>query len=84
MFNLPVIASLTLLAAVITLSILTVEHENVMYSLFFLFFMNIALGIIFFMFGAPFVALIQFAVFCGAVVVLFILAAIITRGGKWR
>lgn len=66
------------------LSFLTIEYENIMYSLLSFFFMNVALGIVYYMFGSTLVALIQFAVFCGAIVVLFLLTAMLTRGGKWR
>ncbi|MFQ6074527.1 MAG: NADH-quinone oxidoreductase subunit J [Candidatus Bathyarchaeia archaeon] len=78
------IALLSLLILTMILSLLTIEHKNIVYSLLLFFFMNITLGIIYYMLGAPLVALIQFAVFCGAIVVLFLLTGMLTRGGRWK
>ncbi len=75
---------LLLFSFVTILSWLAIVHPNVIYAIFFLFVLNVMVAIIFFMLGAPFVALVQLAVFSGAIVVLFLLAAMLTRGGVWK
>ncbi len=75
---------LLLFSFAIIFSWLAIVHPNVIYAIFFLFILNVIVAIIFFMLGAPFVALVQLAVFSGAIVVLFLLAAMLTRGGVWK
>jgi NADH-quinone oxidoreductase subunit J len=75
---------LLLLILIILLSFLAVEKPNIMYALLFLFGLNVALGILYFVLGAPLVGVVQLAVFSGAIVVLFLLAAMLTKGGKWK
>ncbi|MFQ6081156.1 MAG: NADH-quinone oxidoreductase subunit J [Candidatus Bathyarchaeia archaeon] len=78
------ITFLFLLILTVILSLLSIEHPNIMYALFFFFVMNVALGILYYMLGAPLVALVQLAIFSGAIVVLFLLTAMVTKGGEWR
>lgn len=78
------ITFLFLLILTVILSLLSVEHPNIMYALFFFFVMNVALGILYYMLGASLVALVQLAIFSGAIVVLFLLTAMLTKGGEWR
>ena len=75
---------LLLFSFAIIFSWLAIVHPNVIYAIFFLFILNVIVAIIFFMLGAPLVALVQLAVFSGAIVVLFLLAAMLTRGGVWK
>lgn len=73
-----------ILALTVILAYLSIEHHNIMYVLFFFFGMNVALSIVYYMLGAPLVALAQLAIFSGAIVVLFLLAAMLTKGGVWK
>lgn len=77
-------AVLFLLILTLISSLLSVEHPNIMYALLFFFVMNIGLAIVYYMIGAPLVSLVQLAIFSGAMIVLFLLTAMLTRGGKWR
>jgi NADH-quinone oxidoreductase subunit J len=43
---------------------------------------NISLGVVYFMMGAPTVALFQVAIFAGAVVVFFVITVMFTQAGK--
>lgn len=78
------VAFFFILALTVILSYLSIEHHNIMYALFFFFGMNVALGIVYYMLGAPLVALAQLAIFSGGIVVLFLLAAMLTNGGAWK
>jgi NADH-quinone oxidoreductase subunit J len=42
---------------------------------------NIGLGVVYFMMGAPTVALFQVAIFAGAVVVFFVITVMFTQSG---
>ena len=43
---------------------------------------NVSLGIIYYMLGAPTVALFQLAIFAGAIVVFFVITIMFTRAGR--
>ena len=72
---------LILLAALVLSAILSVSFKNIAYAILSLFILTILTGIIFYTVNAPFVALVQIAVFSGAIMVLFIFVLIMTRGG---
>ena len=65
----------------IILAILASEFRNIAYSIISLFGVTVITGIIFFAVNAPFVGLVQLAVFSGAIIVLFIFVLIMTKGG---
>ncbi len=69
------------LLALIASAILAVSLKNLAYAILSLFILTVLTGIVFYSVNAPFVALVQIAVFSGAIIVLFIFVLIMTRGG---
>lgn len=70
-----------LLAALVISAILSISLRNIAYAILSLFILTLLTGIIFYAVNAPFVALVQIAVFSGAIMILFIFVLIMTRGG---
>ncbi|MEM2905706.1 MAG: NADH-quinone oxidoreductase subunit J [Candidatus Bathyarchaeia archaeon] len=66
------------MGATVILAILTVEVEDLLYSVLCLGGMAISIAGLFWLLGAPFVAVFQLIVYAGAVVVLFIAAIMLT------
>jgi len=75
---------LVLLVLTVVLAVASVEFRNLMHAVLFLLLFNISLGVLYYIVGAPMVALFQLAVFAGAVIVFFILTVMLTRGGESR
>jgi len=73
------LAHLVLLATVVVMAILTVEAEELLYSALGLLGMSVALGVLYWLLFAPYVAVFQLAVYAGAVVVLFVSVIMLTR-----
>jgi len=73
------LAHLVLLAFVVVMAILTVEAEELLYSALGLLGMSVALGILYWLLFAPYVAVFQFAIYAGAVVVLFVSVIMLTK-----
>ena len=69
------------LAITVISAFLAVSSRNIVYGVVFLLCTNVSLGIVYFMIGAPTVALFQLAIFAGAVVVFFIVTVMFTRSG---
>ncbi len=69
------------LAITVVSALLAVSSRNIVYGVVFLLCTNISLGIVYYMIGAPMVALFQLAIFAGAVVVFFIVTVMFTRAG---
>ena len=46
--------------------------------------MNVSIGILYYMLGAPMVALFQLAIFAGAIVVFFVIAIMFTNAGEMK
>ena len=65
----------------IILAIIAGLHRNLAYAILSLFAFSVVTGILFFVVNAPYVGIVQIAVFSGAVIVLFIFVFILTRGG---
>jgi NADH-quinone oxidoreductase subunit J len=63
-------------------ALLAVTSANIVYGVVFLLCTNISLGIVYYMMGAPTVALFQLAIFAGAVVVFFVVTVMFTRAGR--
>jgi NADH-quinone oxidoreductase subunit J len=59
-----------------------VSSKNIVYGVVFLLCTNLSLGVVYFMMGAPTVALFQIAIFAGAVVVFFVVTVMFTQSGK--
>lgn len=68
-------------ALIIILSLYASESRNIAYSILALLAVSVLAAIIFFMLGAVFPAIVQVAVFSGAVIIMFIFVFIMTRGG---
>jgi len=73
------LAHLVLLAVVVVMAVLTVEAEELLYSALGLLGMSVALGVLYWLLFAPYVAVFQLAVYAGAVVVLFVSVIMLTR-----
>jgi NADH-quinone oxidoreductase subunit J len=69
------------LAITVISAFLAVTSRNIVYGVVSLLCTNVSLGIVYFMIGAPTVALFQLAIFAGAVVVFFIVTVMFTRSG---
>ena len=59
-----------------------VASKNIVYGVVFLLTTNVSLGIVYYMLGAPTVALFQLAIFAGAIVVFFVITIMLTRAGR--
>jgi NADH-quinone oxidoreductase subunit J len=70
------------LAVTIVSAYLAVSSRNIVFGVVFLLCTNISLGVVYFMMGAPTVALFQVAIFAGAVVVFFVITVMFTQAGK--
>ncbi len=73
---------LFVLALTVISALLAVTSENIVYGVVFLLCTNVSLGIVYYMMGAPTVALFQLAIFAGAVVVFFVITVMFTRAGS--
>ena len=69
------------LAITVVSALMAVSSRNIVYGVVFLLCTNVSLGIVYYMIGAPTVALFQLAIFAGAVVVFFIVTVMFTRAG---
>lgn len=76
------IGTLFVLALTVLSAFLAVTHKNIVYGVIFLLCTNVCLGIVYYMVGAPTVALFQLAVFAGAVVVFFVITVMFTKAGN--
>jgi len=76
------IALLLVLVVTVVSAGLAVTMPNIVYGVVFLLCTNVTLAIVYYMMGAPTVALFQLAIFAGAVVVFFIITVMFTRAGE--
>ncbi len=76
------IALILVLALTVVSALLAVTSRNIVYGVVFLLCTNVSLGIVYYMMGAPTVALFQLAIFAGAVVVFFIITVMFTKAGR--
>lgn len=72
---------LMLSVLIVLFSILAAEFKNLAYAIVSLFIVTILAALIFFLTSAPYVGLVQLAVFSGAIMVLLIFVFMLTRGG---
>ncbi len=70
------------LAVTLVCAYFAVSSKNIVYGVVFLLCTNLSLGVVYFMMGAPTVALFQIAIFAGAVVVFFVVTVMFTQSGK--
>lgn len=66
---------------IIIFSLIAAEHKNIGYSILSLFIVTVLTAILFYVVGAIFVSAVQLAVFSGAIMILFIMVFVMTRGG---
>jgi len=71
-----------LLSLAVVSSFLAVSMPNIVYGVVFMLCANVLLGILYYLVGAPTVALFQLAIFAGAIVVFFIITVMLTRAGR--
>ncbi|RLE48674.1 MAG: hypothetical protein DRJ31_06730 [Candidatus Methanomethylicota archaeon] len=79
--NLPLVISCIVM---VIFALMAVLHPNIVYAVVALLVLNVVIGIAYYMVGAPFVALFQIAIFAGVVIVFFVLAVMLTKGGRWE
>jgi len=70
------------LAVTVVCAYFAVSSKNIVYGVVFLLCTNLSLGVVYFMMGAPTVALFQIAIFAGAVMVFFVVTVMFTQAGK--
>jgi len=76
------IEAIILLSLAVVSAFLAVAVPNIVYGVVFLLCTNVVLGILYYMMGAPTVALFQLAVFAGAIVVFFVITVMLTQAGR--
>jgi NADH-quinone oxidoreductase subunit J len=69
------------LAITVVGALFAVTSKNIVYGVVSLLCANVSLGIVYYIVGAPTVALFQLAIFAGAIMVFFIVAVMFTRAG---
>jgi NADH-quinone oxidoreductase subunit J len=70
------------LAITVVSTLFAVISKNIVYGIVSLLCANVSLGIVYYIIGAPTVALYQLAIFAGAIVVFFIVAVMFTKAGN--
>jgi len=68
-------------AVALVCALMVVTHRNAMHALLYLILMLLALGLVFFTLGAPFAAVLQVAIYAGAVMVLFVFVVMMLNLG---
>jgi NADH-quinone oxidoreductase subunit J len=76
------ILMIIVLSLAVVSAFLAVSMPNIVYGVVFLLCTNVSLAIVYYMMGAPTVALFQLAIFAGAVVVFFVITIMFTRAGR--
>ncbi len=71
-----------LLILVCVLATLAIELPDLLYAIISLGGMAVAIGSLFWLLSAPYVAVFQVLIYAGAVVVLFIVAVMLTKRGS--
>lgn len=75
------IEGVVLLALAVVSAFMVVIEPKATTAVAFLLGLNVFLGILYYALGAPMVSIFQLSIFAGAVVVFFLLAVMLTRGG---
>lgn len=76
------IGLILILGLTIASAYFAVASKNIVYGVVFLLTTNVSLGIVYYMLGAPTVALFQLAIFAGAIVVFFVITIMLTKAGR--
>ncbi|MFQ6052847.1 MAG: NADH-quinone oxidoreductase subunit J [Candidatus Bathyarchaeia archaeon] len=75
-------AVIVLLGLAVVSAFLAVAVPNIVYGVVFLLCSNVVLGVLYYLLGAPTVALFQLAIFAGAIVVFFVITVMLTKAGR--
>ena len=78
----PTILHVALLALVVNFGVLAVELKRLDHAIIAFAAMNVVLGVIFYLLYAPWVAVFQWLIYAGAVVVLFLVTVNLTREAR--
>jgi NADH-quinone oxidoreductase subunit J len=70
------------LAITVASAYYAISSRNIVYGVVALLCTNVSLGVVYYMMGAPTVALFQLAIFAGAIVVFFIITVMFTKAGS--
>jgi len=68
-------------AVALICALMVITQKNAMHALLYLILMLLALGLVFFTLGAPFVAVLQVAIYAGAIMVLFVFVVMMLNLG---
>lgn len=78
----PTIIHLALLALAIVFGVITVELKRLDHAIIAFAIMNIILGVLFYLLYAPWVAVFQWLIYAGAIVVLLLVTISLTRQAR--
>jgi NADH-quinone oxidoreductase subunit J len=70
------------LAITVASAYYAISSKNIVYGVVALLCTNVSLGVVYYMMGAPTVALFQLAIFAGAIVVFFVITVMFTKAGS--
>jgi len=70
------------LAITVASAYFAISSKNIVYGVVALLCTNISLAVVYYMIGAPTVALFQLAIFAGAIVVFFVITVMFTKAGS--
>ncbi len=69
------------LAITVASAYFAISSKNIVYGVVALLCSNVSLAVVYYMMGAPTVALFQLAIFAGAIVVFFVVTVMFTKAG---
>lgn len=75
------IAQIFFLALTVACAYFAISSRNIVYGVVALLCTNVSLSVVYYMLGAPTVALFQLAIFAGAIVVFFVITVMFTSSG---
>ena len=70
------------LAITVASAYFAISSKNIVYGVVALLCTNVSLAVVYYMMGAPTVALFQLAIFAGAIVVFFVITVMFTKAGS--
>ncbi len=76
------IAHIFFLAITVASAYFAISSRNIVYGVVALLCTNVSLAVVYYMMGAPTVALFQLAIFAGAIVVFFVITVMFTKAGS--
>ena len=76
------IAHIFFLSITVASAYFAISSKNIVYGVVALLCTNVSLAVVYYMMGAPTVALFQLAIFAGAIVVFFVITVMFTKAGS--